>query len=127
MPESASSAPPDRFPPRLAALGYQLAFPTGAEVLLPPLSPVPAGPFLIGSDPSKDPSAHVSELPQHTLELGAFQIATYPITVAEYACFVRAGQKEPDNWRRQLRRLDHPVVYISWRIATAYANWLAER
>ncbi|HEV8193579.1 MAG TPA: SUMF1/EgtB/PvdO family nonheme iron enzyme [Ktedonobacterales bacterium] len=127
MPESASSAPPDQFPLRLAALGYHVALLNGAEVLLPPLSPVPAGPFFIGSDPSKDPGAHVSEIPQHTLELGAFQIATYPITVAEYACFVRAGQKEPYSWRRQLRRLDHPVVYISWRTATAYANWLTER
>jgi toxoflavin biosynthesis protein ToxD len=127
MPGSASSAPPDRFPPRLAALGYHLAFLHGVEALLPPLSPVPAGPFRIGSDPSTDPSAHASELPQHTLELGAFHIATYPITVAEYACFVRAGQKEPHSWRRQSRRLDHPVVSISWRMATAYATWLTER
>ena len=97
MPEATSSAPPDQFPPRLAALGYRVAFLNGAEVLLPPLSTVPAGPFLMGSDPSKDSGAHVSERPQHKVDLGAFQIATYPTTVAEYACFVRAGHKEPHS------------------------------
>ncbi len=30
-------APPDRFPPRLARLGYRVAFQGGAEVILPPL------------------------------------------------------------------------------------------
>lgn len=35
-------APPDRFSPRLAELGYRVAFLNGAEVILPPMCDVPA-------------------------------------------------------------------------------------
>jgi hypothetical protein len=48
-------APPDRFPPRLASLGYRVAFLNGAEAILPPLCGMPADPFLMGSDPVKGP------------------------------------------------------------------------
>jgi formylglycine-generating enzyme required for sulfatase activity len=57
--------------------------------------------------------------------LGAYRIATHPVTVAEYACFVRAGQKQPGNWWTQLAHLDHPVAYVPWNDAVAYAAWLA--
>jgi formylglycine-generating enzyme required for sulfatase activity len=131
-------APPDRFPPRLAELGYRVAFLNGAEVILPPLCDVPAGPFLMGSDPATDKDAEVNEQPQHWVTLGAYQIGKYPVTVAEYACFIRAtGRAAPTgedgmpyqvSWQTQLRQqLDHPVVTVSWRDATAYVQWLAER
>jgi formylglycine-generating enzyme required for sulfatase activity len=67
------------------------------------------------------------ELPQHSVTLAAFQIAKFPVTVAEYACFVRTGQEEPQNWHKQLGKLDHPVVYVSWQDATDYAQWLADQ
>jgi formylglycine-generating enzyme required for sulfatase activity len=117
MPEPVYVAPPDRFSPRLANLGYHITLLNGAEVILPPLCDVPAGPFLMGSDPAKDKDAQDDEQPQHTLTLAAFQIARYPVTVAEFACFVRAGQKRPPNWRAQLVKLDHPVINISWHVA----------
>jgi formylglycine-generating enzyme required for sulfatase activity len=130
-------APPDRFPPRLAELGYRVAFLNGAEVILPPLCDVPAGPFLMGSDPNKDKDAKPVEQPQHWVTLEAFQIAKYPVTVAEYACFVRAtarsappgedGAPYEVSWRTQLsRQLDHPVINVNCHDAVAYANWLAE-
>ena len=97
----------------------------GAEYISPPLCNVPAGPFLMGSDKRTDPQAFDDELPQHSVTLAAFQIGKYPVTVAEYACFVRAGQQEPRNWQQQLGKLDHPVVYVSWQDAAAYAQWLA--
>jgi formylglycine-generating enzyme required for sulfatase activity len=58
--------------------------------------------------------------------LPAFQIARCPVTVAEYACFVRSGQREPRNWQVQLAKLDHPVVFVTWHDAMAYAAWLAK-
>ncbi len=97
----------------------------GTEVLLPPLCVVPAGEFLMGSDTRQDTRAYASELPRHRVEVPAFHIARYPVTVAEYACFVRAGHRAPKDWRAQVRALDHPVVSVSWRDATAYAAWLA--
>jgi formylglycine-generating enzyme required for sulfatase activity len=124
-------------PPRLANLGYRVAVQGGAEVILPPLCAVPAGRFLMGTDPNKDKAALKEEHPQHWVTLGAFEIGKYPVTVAEYACFVRAsGTAAPTgddskwwqvSWQTQLReRLEHPIVMVSWHDATAYAQWLAE-
>ena len=80
----------------------------------------------MGSDPARDPQAYDDEQPQHRVILGAYRIGRYPVTVAEYACFVRAGQRAPGYWRIQLRKLLHPMVHVSWRDATAYAAWLAQ-
>jgi formylglycine-generating enzyme required for sulfatase activity len=80
----------------------------------------------MGSDPTQDGQALDDEQPQHTVMLPAYQIAAYPVTVAEYACFVRTGHEQPHDWRRQLGTLDHPVVSISWHDAVAYADWLAQ-
>jgi formylglycine-generating enzyme required for sulfatase activity len=127
------NAPPDRFPPRLAELGFRVDFLNGAEVILPPLCDVPAGPFLMGSDPHKDKAADKSERPQQWVTLGAFAIGAYPVTVAEYAGFVRSGYAEPNmllsiGWKKQLvERLDHPVVNIKWQDAVAYAAWMAQQ
>lgn len=64
-------------------------------------------------------------------------MARYPVTVAEYACAVRAnGVKHPEvvsegservgAWGRQLRHLDWPVVFVTWDEAVAYATWLSK-
>jgi formylglycine-generating enzyme required for sulfatase activity len=124
MPEPEHVAAPNRFPSRLASLGYHIALLNGDEVILPPLCDVPAGPFLMGSDPAKDKDALDDEQPQHTVTLPAFQIGAYPVTIAEYACFVRAGQRRPTNWRAHLGKLEHPAVNVSWDDAVAYAAWL---
>lgn len=79
----------------------------------------------MGSDKRHDPQAYNEEQPQHTVTLLAYQIARFPVTVAEYACFVRAGHAQPGDWQTQLDKLDHPVVSVSWYDAVAYAFWLA--
>ncbi|HEY7833004.1 MAG TPA: SUMF1/EgtB/PvdO family nonheme iron enzyme [Ktedonobacterales bacterium] len=121
-------------PARLAALGFAARRVNGVEVILPPLCDVPAGDFLMGSDPQQDKAAQDSEQPQYLIPLPyPFQIARFPITVAEYACFVRSGHVAPPKgswrpitWEDQLKHLDHPVVCITWHDATAYAAWLAK-
>ncbi len=118
--------PPEQFPSRLASLGFEARKKDGVAYIVPPLCSMPAGEFLMGSDKRRDSQAYDNELPQHRVNLPAFQIARFPVTVAEYACFVRAGQKEPSDWQSQLGKLDHPVVYVSWRDAVAYAAWLAK-
>jgi toxoflavin biosynthesis protein ToxD len=127
MPEPPYIVPPDRFPPRLDELGFRIAFLNGMEVILPPLCDVPAGPFLMGSDTRTDAQAWDDESPQHSLTLAAFQIGAFPVTVAEYACFVRCGHNEPTDWQKKLSTLKHPVVYVSWQDAIAYTKWLSER
>ena len=120
-------------PARLAALGFAARRVNGVEVILPPLCDVPAGDFLMGSDPQQDKDAWPDEQPQYLIPLPhAFQIARHPVTVAEYACFVHDGHAAPKSpyneltWEQQAARYDHPVVNVSWRDATAYATWLAK-
>jgi formylglycine-generating enzyme required for sulfatase activity len=114
-------------PSRLAALGFVARHSGAVASILPPLCAVPAGTLQMGSDKKRrDPQAEYDERPQHPVALGAFQIGRYPVTVAEYACFVAAGQREPGGWEEQLQRLDLPVELVSWRDVTAYAAWLAQ-
>jgi toxoflavin biosynthesis protein ToxD len=119
--------PPDRFPPRLADLGFTPRNDHDTEYIVPPLCPIPAGPFLMGSDKHRDPNADSDEQPQHIVTLPAYQIARFPVTVAKYACFVRAGHASPalSSWQRQLGSLDHPIISVSWHDASAYTAWLA--
>lgn len=117
---------PQLVPPRLQQLGFVGRTVDGVEVITPPMVEVSAGPFLMGSDPRRDPEAGDAELPQRSVELGVYWIARFPVTVAEYACAVRTlALREPAEWARQSARPDHPVVQVSWKNALAYARWLA--
>jgi formylglycine-generating enzyme required for sulfatase activity len=111
-------------PYTLRDLDFQGEVSEGVAAILPPLCLVPEGDFLMGSDRQKDRLAEDDELRQHTVTLGSYQIGAYPVTVAEYACFVRTGYKEPVDWQAQLERLDHPVVNVMWHDAMSYAVWL---
>jgi formylglycine-generating enzyme required for sulfatase activity len=101
----------------------QLAF--VSEVVL-----IPAGPFLMGSDPRKDKHAHPRETPQHLLYLPDFSLGKTPVTNAQYAAFVEeTGQRAPDHWddgRFQADKSNDPVVHVSWHDAVAFCRWLSE-
>jgi formylglycine-generating enzyme required for sulfatase activity len=124
--------PADRFPPRFAELGFTPRQ-NGGEFIVPPVCDVPAGQFLMGSGSKRDDQAYIAEQPQHRVTLPAYQISRYPVTVAEYACFIRAGHMQPAmgvfgvDWPTQLTRLDHPVTCVTWHDAVAYAAWLYVR
>jgi formylglycine-generating enzyme required for sulfatase activity len=91
---------------------------------------IPAGEFIMGSDPSLDQDAVDGEQPQHTLHLPDYYLAKTTVTNAQYAAFVQStGHRIPYHWRGgKLPRSkeDHPVVNVSWHDALAYCNWLAE-
>jgi formylglycine-generating enzyme required for sulfatase activity len=111
-------------PPRFGALGYKGWQAGEREFILPPLCLVPGGLAMIGG--TEDPA----EAPVHRVDLSTFAIATYPVLVAEYACYVRFGHRLPPDvgritWSLQFSRLDHPVVNVSWQDATEYAAWLS--
>lgn len=89
--------------------------------------PVPAGPFLMGSDPERDPGAYKDETPQRTVDLPAYYIARYPVTVAQFRAFVEDSGIAPGD-AGYLRGIDnHPVVRVNWHEALAYCRWLTER
>lgn len=118
---------PQILPEWLARLGYVARIYERTPVITPPVVTIPAGPFLMGSDPRRDPEAQDAETPPRQEQVAAFQIARYPLTVAEYAWAVQAGAlKQPPDWVRQTQRPDHPVVQTSWKNAVAYTAWLAD-
>ncbi|HEY7975965.1 MAG TPA: SUMF1/EgtB/PvdO family nonheme iron enzyme [Ktedonobacterales bacterium] len=112
---------------RLATLGYRSVDQNGSRFMLPPLLTIPAGKFRLGSDQRRDKLARDDELRRVVVNLPAFQIARFPVTVAEYACFVGPNHAPPPNWAEQRTQLDHPVVQVCWYDAYDYAAWLAER
>ncbi len=65
-------------------------------------------------------------------ELSEFWIDKTPVTNAEYARFVEAtGHDLPSHWEGKKtppkKIADHPVSYVSWHDATAYAEWAGKR
>ncbi|MCL5998036.1 MAG: SUMF1/EgtB/PvdO family nonheme iron enzyme [Chloroflexi bacterium] len=86
---------------------------------------VPAGEFLMGSDPARDRDAQEDEQPQHRVYVSAFYIGKVPITNAQYAAYARAMGREnkagsPSN------KDDHPVVNVTWQEATDFCDWLSQ-
>lgn len=63
--------------------------------------------------------------------LPAFYIDVFPTTNADYERFVRAtGHRTPSFWGEGGKApevaLDHPVTYVDWHDANAYASWSAK-
>ncbi len=134
-PAPANATPAHHLTPMsLYTLGFRGWNVNGVECVLPPTCPVPGGIFTMGSDKTQDQDAEDDETPPYPVPVGDFAIGQHPVTVAEYACAVRAkavrvppeGDYLKTTWEQQLQRLDHPVVCLSWRDAVAYAAWLAK-
>ncbi len=93
---------------------------------------VPSGPFLMGSD---DPDAAAAERPQHTLHLPEFRIGRRPVTVGQYAAFIKDAKAHPmpPGWFNRQPPPDlgdpggQPIVNVSWFDALAYCAWLSEQ
>jgi len=107
------------------------------EIYPPPPPPItfdwvdiPAGPFLMGSDKTKDPDAWNDELPQQTVTLPAYRMARTPVTNAQYQVFVQAtGHRAPQHWKEGRipeGKEEHPVVYVNWQDAVAFCTWASE-
>ncbi len=114
---------------------------------------IPAGEFQMGSD---DFEAYNSEKPLHTVYVDSFYVDKYPVTNQKYKEFLDANPqwRKPIKWYelgykktecilRQYhdgdylhgwkwedfphKKPDHPVTFVSWYAAMAYAQWLGKR
>jgi formylglycine-generating enzyme required for sulfatase activity len=84
----------------------------------------------MGSDPEKVEDAFDWEQPQHKVDLPEFYIGKYPITNAQYEAFVQStGRSALKHWANDQApsgKANHPVVYVSWRDALAFCEWLSK-
>ena len=89
---------------------------------------IPAGPFVMGSDPAVDPQAYENERwspsdAQGTVDLPVFYIGRTEVTVAQFLAYA-AATGASDAADALGGEPDHPVANVSWPDALAYARWL---
>ena len=109
---------------------------------------VPAGRFIMGSDKNKDKQARDRETPQHEVELPAYKIAKYAVTVGQYRAFMESAGYEnreywteagwswktnknitqPEHWDNDTYNDDNqPINGVSWYEAYAFCAWLNQQ
>lgn len=92
---------------------------------------IPAGPFLMGSDPRTAARPFANEQPQQRVELPAFSISRMPVTNALYAQFVQTTHHPaPGHWltdQPPAGTENYPVTYVSWADAQAFCQWAGVR
>jgi formylglycine-generating enzyme required for sulfatase activity len=108
--------------------------PDGTAYIAPPTVRVESGPFEMGSgkdepDAFNDEYSEGTQGKRHVVDVPEFWIGQYPVTNAEYRCFVHAtGYEAPSHWLNgepPPGLENHPVVYVSWRDAIRYCEWLS--
>ena len=114
---------------------------------------IPSGTFQMGSE---EFVAYLDEKPVHSVHLDGYYIDKYPVTNAQYKDFVNANPEwgKPAKWYDPRIRdnlgiprkyhdgeylknwnlgnfprgeEDHPVTWVSWYGAMAYARWVGKR
>ncbi len=112
----------------------------------PDIPPPPEGMVLIPAGEFRMGGSEHNEKPVHSVYVDAFYMDKYEITNAQYAEFLNAKGKhaegditwslgEPpsriefvsDKYRAKAGYGNHPVTYVSWYGAMAYAEWAEKR
>ena len=89
---------------------------------------IPAGRFLMGSDPQLDPFASKDEFPQHEVYLDEYWIGTTLVTNEQYLAYVEAMNISSQRITR-FSRTDrskglHPVTNVNYMEAQRFCAWL---
>lgn len=99
---------------------------------------IPKGSFIMGS-----PDGEFDERPLHKVEIGSFYMDRYEVTNIQYQRFIlynphwqkgkvrfeEADYNYLNDWDGNefpKGKEDHPVVYVSWYAANAYARWVGK-
>jgi len=87
---------------------------------------VPAGEFIMGSDPNVDPFASKNEQPQHRVYLDEYWIGKYPVTNQQFQIFLsKSGYQPAKTWNYPQGEEKHPAIYINWKDAKTFCNWIS--
>ena len=95
----------------------------GGEMML-----VPGGTFEMGN--------HFGEggddnFPVHTVKVDSFFMDKYEVTVGQFRQFIQETGYDWDRfwWKMSIFSPtdNHPIVYVDWHAATAYAKWAGKR
>ena len=118
------------------------------------LQRVPAGEFLMSSLPSDYPRAGLGEQPKQKVSLDEYFIGKYPVTVAQFAAFIKAtgyrttaeatgsGSVWKDGGWKKIKwvswqfpsgpgggvkyKAKYPVTQVSWTDAVAFCQWASK-
>lgn len=93
----------------------------------PVMVTIPAGEFIMGSDPEADDLAKDNEYPQHRFHLPDYCISKYPITVQEFRAFALATDRNDQLRQLPKHKYNHPVVAVNYFDARDYCQWLTEQ
>lgn len=86
---------------------------------------IPAGDFMMGS-PEEQYGAWANEKPQHHVNISAFKMGKYEVTFDQYDkfCEETGAEKMDDNgWGRG----DRPVIFVNWKEANEFCEWLGKK
>lgn len=148
--------PSEGYDPRIAPAKPKPSIPRYPDTTIPfDWVTIPAGEFIMGSDKAKDKDAYKNELHQFSIELLEYRIARVPVTVAQFAQFVKVtnyktrAEKEGSalihtgeelewvegaDWSHPRgpqsdvkQKEDHPVTCLSWHDAMAFCEWARVR
>ena len=97
---------------------------------------VPAGKFIMGSNPEADPYFWGAESPQHEVTLHDYWIyqievtnAMYQQCAAEKACPIPSQKKSRsvDEYYGNAEYGNYPVIFVNWISAQSYCTWAGGR
>jgi len=110
-----------RFEPHPLPLSFEERGARPLEVIEPQLVRIAAGAAVLGGE---DPDAYADELPPCTVPIAAFELAVYPVTNAEYACFMRAhGYADESLWTPAGRAWLHGTGKLDAETEKLYRDW----
>jgi formylglycine-generating enzyme required for sulfatase activity len=92
-----------------------------------PMAVIPAGEFWMGVDGM---IGLEDEKPRHKVWLDAYSMDLYEVTVARYARFLAATNREPPAYWETVKLGEHgdrPVIGVNWDDAGAYCHWAGKR
>jgi formylglycine-generating enzyme required for sulfatase activity len=101
------------------------------DCIRPPTVVIPGGAYLIGNVRSALPWTEYNNSPRCEVHVGTFELGKFPVTNAEWRCFVEAGGYEDENWwvsdaAQRWRRGDS--TYECWsHMWLVFREWLQSR